>query len=160
MTYQNLINGFCGNDAAIEAVAVALTLGSWLQAACTDAIESGAIVRRWWDANADAIKDSVCVGITMTALVLVFTAAVAYAAGLVVRGLVGQMAGLVEEALSLDGQLCPCVGRVPDWSSAEPEVTAADIHVHVFTAWAFERWGRKQDVDTEAVLAWAKQLVG
>lgn len=72
MTYQSFIDDLTTNDAVIEAVAVALTLSHWVRGACQDAIDSGRIVRRWWDNDGRVYA-------AMAALVLLFVACIAMA---------------------------------------------------------------------------------
>lgn len=54
MTYKTLINDVCTNDAAIEAVAVALTLHNWTTTAVVSTINAGKTTRIWWKTD-DAI---------------------------------------------------------------------------------------------------------
>ena len=75
-TYQEIINDICTNDATIQAVATGITLYRWFRGAAQDAIDSGRIVRRWWDNHGRTYA-------TMAALVLLLVAC-AVAAGCVV----------------------------------------------------------------------------
>ncbi|MEM1241702.1 MAG: hypothetical protein AAGI45_17860 [Cyanobacteria bacterium P01_H01_bin.26] len=50
-TYQEFITTVTTNDATIEAVVVALTLGKAFRGFGQDAIGSGRIVRRWWESH-------------------------------------------------------------------------------------------------------------
>ena len=47
MTYKTLVNDICSNDAAIEAIAVALTVYGWAKSAYA----AGKAARAWWETD-------------------------------------------------------------------------------------------------------------
>ena len=51
MTYKTLVNDICTNDATIEAVAVALTLHSWVTTAVISTVNAGKHTRVWWETD-------------------------------------------------------------------------------------------------------------
>lgn len=77
MQYTEIINTITTNDAAIEAVAVGITLTRWFRGACHDAIDSGAIVRQWWENHGKVYA-------TMAALIMVLVLCALTAVGLIV----------------------------------------------------------------------------
>lgn len=51
-TYQEFVTDITTNDAAIEVVAVALTLNRWGKTAVSSTIGAGESTRAWWESGA------------------------------------------------------------------------------------------------------------
>ncbi|NEZ65282.1 hypothetical protein D0962_21330 [Leptolyngbyaceae cyanobacterium CCMR0082] len=115
MQYQEIINSVCTNDATVKAVAVCLTLISWFKGACNDAIESGQIVRCWWE-NHGKIYATMAALLAVVAFCAVSVVATATYNWLKDYGIPGAIQGLDILCAAL---LC----------YEEPELEAADFSV-------------------------------
>ncbi|MFG6094370.1 hypothetical protein SPB21_03930 [Leptothoe sp. ISB3NOV94-8A] len=115
MKYQEIINSITTNDATVEAVAVCLTLISWFKGACSDAYDSGVIVRRWWE-NHGKVYAAMAALLAVLAFCAVFVVATAVYRWLKDYGIPGAVTGLDILCATL---LC----------YEEPELEAADFSV-------------------------------
>ncbi len=71
---REFIDQICANDATIQAVAVIITLGRWFVGLCHDAIDSGRIVRRWWERRGQYIAAAVfAMAVTVVSVLVAVT---------------------------------------------------------------------------------------
>lgn len=151
--YQTFINNICANDATVEAVTVGVTLYNWTRGAAKDAIDSGRIVRRWWDATGEnyAWTAARYVGLTLMIVACVLCAA-----------WVGAVEALkiVERTWvkygTLDGA-GPMLGSVPERVVIDAPEGAESAGL---TEWAFARYGRLQGElpEVSGLVQWAQTL--
>lgn len=152
--YQTFINNICTNDAAIETVAVGVTLYDWTRGAAQDAIDSGRIVRRWWDERGEdyAWTAARYVGFAlMTAACVLCVVAVATVEGLKALETTWVRYG------TLDGD-GPTFGAVPE--RVVVGGIGQDAEATGLTSWAFARFGRLQGElpEVSGLVQWAQTL--
>lgn len=110
------------------------------------ALESGVITRQWWERRG---KEATCEALCMMTFFLLSIAFILAMAGCCVWWLVKN----VDQFIGLDGELCPCLGKTP-----EPIVE--DVQVHIYTAWAFGKFGRFQGElpEVSELVGWSQGL--
>ncbi len=125
---------------------------------CLTAVESGIIVRRWYEAGGKARLQNTAYGVLAAALMTaMFLACAACYAVYAAKELAIKAEATWVMYGTLDGE-GPCVGGSVD-CPAKVETEHKDVNVHVFTAWAFDKWGRKTDFDAAETMAWAEGLI-
>lgn len=78
MKYQEFINTITTHNATVQTVATALTLGKAFRGACEDAVDSGRIVRRWWEASGRIYATMAAIVLVLVGCALLATAQVTY----------------------------------------------------------------------------------